>query len=65
MTFLSTGFWGGLVPENAFNATALKRLLDAGALGLKVQMSTIFKISSYALPYIISLAYEGEVYLCL
>ncbi|KAL8468009.1 hypothetical protein ACS0TY_031308 [Phlomoides rotata] len=33
--FVDVGFWGGLVPENAFNTTALKRLLDAGALGLK------------------------------
>ncbi|GJU77962.1 allantoinase [Tanacetum coccineum] len=30
-----TGFWGGLVPENAFNASILESLLDAGALGLK------------------------------
>ncbi|PIN19735.1 Dihydroorotase [Handroanthus impetiginosus] len=33
--FVDVGFWGGLVPENAFNVTALERLLDAGALGLK------------------------------
>lgn len=33
---LIEGFWGGLVPENAFNETALERLLSAGALGLKV-----------------------------
>ncbi|EYU27962.1 hypothetical protein MIMGU_mgv1a006121mg [Erythranthe guttata] len=33
--FVDVGFWGGLVPENAFNATALDRLLQAGALGLK------------------------------
>ncbi|KAL3820490.1 hypothetical protein ACJIZ3_006395 [Penstemon smallii] len=33
--FVDVGFWGGLVPENAFNATALERLLDAGVLGLK------------------------------
>lgn len=31
-----TGFWGGLVPENAFNASALEDLLNAGVLGLKV-----------------------------
>lgn len=30
------GFWGGLVPENAFNASTLENLLSAGALGLKV-----------------------------
>ncbi|OMO73429.1 hypothetical protein CCACVL1_17270 [Corchorus capsularis] len=29
------GFCGGLVPENAFNATTLEALLDAGVLGLK------------------------------
>ncbi|CAB4317976.1 unnamed protein product [Prunus armeniaca] len=29
------GFWGGLVPENAFNGSALEDLLNAGALGLK------------------------------
>ncbi|KAG6387236.1 hypothetical protein SASPL_152423 [Salvia splendens] len=33
--FVDVGFWGGLVPENAFNSTALERLLEAGALGLK------------------------------
>ncbi|KAJ0598525.1 putative allantoinase [Helianthus annuus] len=35
--FVNVGFWGGLVPENAFNATILQNLLNAGALGLKVQ----------------------------
>lgn len=30
------GFWGGLVPENAYNITMLDGLLHAGALGLKV-----------------------------
>ncbi|CAI9783826.1 unnamed protein product [Fraxinus pennsylvanica] len=34
--FVDVGFWGGLVPENAFNATSLECLLKAGALGLKV-----------------------------
>ncbi|KAG6505513.1 hypothetical protein ZIOFF_037869 [Zingiber officinale] len=29
------GFWGGLVPENAYNITMLDGLLHAGALGLK------------------------------
>ena len=33
---ISTGFWGGLVPENALNASALEALLSAGVLGLKV-----------------------------
>ncbi|KAL2475376.1 Allantoinase [Abeliophyllum distichum] len=33
--FVDVGFWGGLVPENAFNATSLERLLKAGVLGLK------------------------------
>ncbi|XP_071726508.1 allantoinase-like isoform X2 [Rutidosis leptorrhynchoides] len=33
--FVDVGFWGGLVPENAFNATVLENLLNAGALGLK------------------------------
>lgn len=33
--FVDVGFWGGLVPENAFNATALDHLLQAGVLGLK------------------------------
>ncbi|PWA97870.1 allantoinase [Artemisia annua] len=33
--FVNVGFWGGLVPENAFNASILENLLDAGALGLK------------------------------
>lgn len=39
LTSLSTGFWGGLVPENAFNASALEGLLSAGVLGLKVTIS--------------------------
>lgn len=33
--FVDVGFWGGLVPENAFNASALEGLLKAGVLGLK------------------------------
>ncbi|CAH9093604.1 unnamed protein product [Cuscuta epithymum] len=33
--YVDVGFWGGLVPENAFNASALQILLKAGALGLK------------------------------
>lgn len=33
--YVDVGFWGGLVPENAFNASALQSLLSAGALGLK------------------------------
>ncbi|XP_007025650.2 PREDICTED: allantoinase [Theobroma cacao] len=33
--FVDVGFWGGLVPGNAFNATALEGLLNAGVLGLK------------------------------
>lgn len=32
---VDVGFWGGLVPENAFNTSALESLLSAGALGLK------------------------------
>lgn len=32
---VDVGFWGGLVPENAFNRDALENLLNAGALGLK------------------------------
>lgn len=33
--YVDVGFWGGLVPENAFNVNALDNLLRAGALGLK------------------------------
>ncbi|PON36778.1 Allantoinase [Parasponia andersonii] len=33
--FVDVGFWGGLVPENAFNPAALEDLLNAGVLGLK------------------------------
>ncbi|XP_004294029.1 PREDICTED: allantoinase [Fragaria vesca subsp. vesca] len=33
--YVDVGFWGGLVPENAFNKSALEDLLNAGALGLK------------------------------
>lgn len=32
---VDVGFWGGLVPENAFNRSSLEGLLDAGVLGLK------------------------------
>ncbi|KAJ0264924.1 Allantoinase [Hirschfeldia incana] len=32
---VDVGFWGGLVPDNALNSTALESLLDAGVLGLK------------------------------
>ena len=37
--WVDAGFWGGLVPENAANATVLQGLLDAGALGFKSFMS--------------------------
>ncbi|XP_021830819.1 uncharacterized protein LOC110770898 [Prunus avium] len=33
--YIDVGFWGGLVPENTFNASALEDLLNAGVLGLK------------------------------
>ncbi|WOL18942.1 putative allantoinase isoform X2 [Canna indica] len=33
--YVDVGFWGGLVPENAFNISMLEGLLRAGALGLK------------------------------
>jgi allantoinase len=33
--YVDTGFWGGLVPENAHNASVLEDLFEAGALGLK------------------------------
>lgn len=33
--YVDVGFWGGLVPENAYNASALDGLLKAGVLGLK------------------------------
>ncbi|KAI4371068.1 hypothetical protein MLD38_019342 [Melastoma candidum] len=33
--YVNVGFWGGLVPENAHNLTALEALLEAGVLGLK------------------------------
>ncbi|KAK0578188.1 hypothetical protein LWI29_006498 [Acer saccharum] len=36
--YVNVGFWGGLVPENAFNASALEALLNAGVLGLKAFM---------------------------
>eukprot|EP00249_Psilotum_nudum_P002703 c15825_g1_i1 orf=317-1837(+) len=35
---VDVGFWGGLVPENAFNSTALDEILNFGALGLKAFM---------------------------
>ncbi|XP_059435708.1 allantoinase-like isoform X1 [Corylus avellana] len=33
--YVDIGFWGGLVPENAFNSSILEGLLNAGVLGLK------------------------------
>jgi allantoinase len=33
--FVDTGFWGGVVPENASNAAELRQLLEAGAFGFK------------------------------
>ncbi|KAK1409896.1 hypothetical protein QVD17_36425 [Tagetes erecta] len=36
--FVNVGFWEGLVPENAFNASILENLLNAGVLGLKSLM---------------------------
>ncbi|KAI3892194.1 hypothetical protein MKW92_012007 [Papaver armeniacum] len=33
--YVDVGFWGGLVPDNAFNRSALEGLLKAGVLGLK------------------------------
>jgi allantoinase len=33
--YIDTGFWGGLVPDNAYNSSILEELLEAGALGLK------------------------------
>jgi allantoinase len=36
---VDVAFWGGLVPWNAANATALGALLDAGVVGLKAFMS--------------------------
>uniref|UniRef100_A0A804HM47 allantoinase n=1 Tax=Musa acuminata subsp. malaccensis TaxID=214687 RepID=A0A804HM47_MUSAM len=33
--YVDVGFWGGLVPHNAFNTSMLEGLLHAGALGLK------------------------------
>ncbi|KAI5331151.1 hypothetical protein L3X38_021277 [Prunus dulcis] len=37
--YIDVGFWGGLVPENVFNASAPEDLLKAGVLGLKVNYS--------------------------
>ncbi|KAK9914673.1 hypothetical protein M0R45_038435 [Rubus argutus] len=33
--YFDVGFWGDLVPENAFNKSALEDLLQAGVFGLK------------------------------
>jgi allantoinase len=37
--YVDVAFWGGLVPSNANNLTALEALLDAGVVGLKAFMS--------------------------
>ncbi|PKA53019.1 allantoinase [Apostasia shenzhenica] len=39
--YVDVGFWGGLVPENAFNRSALENLLNSGALGLKEGLYTL------------------------
>ncbi|CAD7697443.1 unnamed protein product [Ostreobium quekettii] len=36
---VNTGFWGGLVPENAADRVTLEALLESGAFGLKAFMS--------------------------
>ncbi|KAH7545983.1 hypothetical protein FEM48_Zijuj01G0152100 [Ziziphus jujuba var. spinosa] len=41
--YVDVGFWGGLVPENAFNKSALEDLLNAGVLGLKEGLSLLAK----------------------
>ncbi|OEL16853.1 putative allantoinase [Dichanthelium oligosanthes] len=41
--YVDVGFWGGLVPENAFNPSALESLLNAGVLGLKEGLVTLAK----------------------
>ena len=37
--FVDIAFWGGLVPQNAHNATVLEDLLSKGVVGLKAFMS--------------------------
>ena len=32
---VDVGFWGGMVPANSHNASELRAMLDAGALGFK------------------------------
>jgi hypothetical protein len=34
-TMVDVGFWGGMVPANSHNASELRAMLDAGALGFK------------------------------
>ncbi|KAI8567672.1 hypothetical protein RHMOL_Rhmol02G0139900 [Rhododendron molle] len=41
---VDVGFWGGLVPENAFNRSALEGLLKAGVLGLKARVFALFSL---------------------
>ncbi|KAF3796191.1 Allantoinase [Nymphaea thermarum] len=41
--YIDVGFWGGLVPENAFNLTSLEGLLEAGVLGLKEALHILSK----------------------
>ena len=36
---VDAGFWGGVTPGNAHNASVLQGMLDAGALGFKSFMS--------------------------
>jgi dihydroorotase-like cyclic amidohydrolase len=36
---VDVGFWGGMVPANSHNASELRAMLDAGALGFKSFLS--------------------------
>ncbi|URE15673.1 Amidohydrolase family [Musa troglodytarum] len=41
--YVDVGFWGGLVPDNAFNISMLEGLLHAGVLGLKEGLYVLAK----------------------
>ncbi|KAG5524028.1 hypothetical protein RHGRI_030886 [Rhododendron griersonianum] len=41
---VDVGFWGGLVPKNAFNRCALDGLLKASVLGLKAREFALFSL---------------------
>ncbi|KAE9452575.1 hypothetical protein C3L33_15514, partial [Rhododendron williamsianum] len=57
---VDVGFWGGLVPENAFNRSALEGLLKAGVLGLKAREG-LSVLAKYKRPLLVHAEVQHEL----